>query len=91
MQHEEMMVQCFRIKQAQTKQHHYKRNKKCLHIKKEHLHINKKFITKKNKTKLFTNTYTKSNKEQQFRTTTKVLKEKKRQKYANNHKKRSRK
>jgi hypothetical protein len=71
MQHEEMMVQCFRIKQIQAKQHKYKRNKKCLHINKDHLHINKKFIMKKNKTKLLANTY----KEQQFQTTTKVLKE----------------
>jgi hypothetical protein len=54
---------------------------KCPHINKEHLHINKKFITKINKTKLFAKTYTKSNNEQQFQTTTKVLKEKKETKF----------
>jgi len=50
---------------------------KCPHINKGHLHINKKFITKINKTKLLAKTYTKSNKKKQFQTTTKVFKEKK--------------
>ncbi len=52
MQREEMMVQCFKVKQTQTKQHQYKKNMKCPHINKEHLHINKKIHNKDKQNKV---------------------------------------